>query len=81
MGYPFGFYGGLRFLFGEENLSYMFYDDPQLIKDIQDHLTDLWISLFNDVLGDVSPDFCILWEDMAYRNGSMISPEFFKEFL
>jgi uroporphyrinogen decarboxylase len=80
-GYPFGFYGGLRFLFGEQNLSYMFYDDPQLIKDIQGHLTDLWISLFTEVLKDVTPDFCLLWEDMAYRSGSMISPIFFKEFL
>jgi hypothetical protein len=55
-GYPFGFYGGLRFLFGEQNLSFMFYDDPLLIKDIQEHLTGLWISLFNEVMEDVKPE-------------------------
>jgi uroporphyrinogen decarboxylase len=80
-GYPFGFYGGLRFLFGDLNLGYIFYDDPGLVKEIQNHLTDLWIDLISEVLEDVSPDFCLFWEDMAYRNGSMISPQFFKEFL
>jgi uroporphyrinogen decarboxylase len=80
-GYPFGFYGGLRFLFGDLNLGYIFYDDPGLVKEIQDHLTDLWIDLIAEVLKDVTPDFCLLWEDMAYKNGSMISPQFFKEFL
>lgn len=80
-GYPFGFYGGLRFIFGEVNLSYMFYDDPQLIKDIQEHLTQLWIALFSEILDDAFPDFCLLWEDMAYKTGPMISPEFFREFL
>ena len=59
--------GGLRFLFGEQNLSYMFYDDPQLIKDIQDHLTNLWITLFTEVLKDVTPDFCLLWEDISFH--------------
>ncbi|UCB47306.1 MAG: hypothetical protein JSV25_07830 [Spirochaetota bacterium] len=80
-GYPFGFYGGLRFLFGDLNLGYMFYDDPELIKDIQNHLTDLWIALFEEILKDVTPDFCLMWEDMAYKTGSLISPDSFREFL
>lgn len=80
-GYPCGYYGALRTLMGDVGFSIMMYDDPQLVKDIQGFLTDFWIELYEEVLKDVVPDWCLLWEDMAYNSGSMISPESFKEFL
>jgi len=80
-GYPCGYYGALRHLMGDVGLSLMIYDDPELVKDIQNFLTELWIKLYDIVLKDIVPDWCLLWEDMAYNSDSMISPASFREFL
>jgi uroporphyrinogen decarboxylase len=76
-----GLYGTPRDLIGEENLLLMYYDDPQLVRDLLDHMTDLWITIFDRILQDVEVDCAILWEDMCYRNGPMISPEMVREFM
>ena len=76
-----GMYGTPRDVIGEENLLVMFYDDPQLIRDLLDHLTDLWIAVFDRILKDVKPDCALIWEDMCYKNGPIISPQMVEEFL
>ena len=80
-GYPYGFFGFLRLLLGEENLLLGFYDQPDLVKDILSFLTDFWIDLWDHALSLVSVDCAHFWEDMAYRNGPMISPAMFREFI
>ena len=44
-GSVFGVFSSLRTLFGFQNLMYMFYDDPGLVHDVLDHLTELWLTL------------------------------------
>ena len=80
-GYPFGFYGFLRYLMGEERLLLSFYDDPQLVKDIMGFLADFWIELWDQALAEVQVDCAHFWEDMAYRTGPLISPATFREFM
>ncbi len=80
-GYPFGFYGFLRYLMGEQRLLVNFYDDPQLVKDIMSFLADFWINLWNQVLDVITPDCANFWEDMAFRSGPLISPAMFREFM
>ncbi len=80
-GTPVGFYGFLRYLMGEERLLLSFYDDPILVKDIMEFLADFWIELWDQALGEVQVDCAHFWEDMAYRNGSLISPATFREFM
>jgi hypothetical protein len=80
-GYPFGFYGFLRYLMGEERLLLGLYDDPQLVKDIMGFLADFWIELWDQALREVQVDCAHFWEDMAYRSGSLISPAMFREFM
>ncbi len=76
-----GLYGTPRDLIGEEKLLVMYYDDPQLIHDLLDHLADLWIAIFDRILKDVEVDCALLWEDMSYKSGPMISPHMVKEFM
>ena len=76
-----GFFGSLRALVGEERLFYLYYDDAPLVHDILDHLCDFWIQLYAQVLEEVEPDSAEFWEDMAYRNGPLISPALFREFM
>ncbi len=82
IGGPFlGVFSSLRTLFGFENLMYKFFDDPQLVRDVLAHLTELWLGLFEEVLAQTDVDYAYFWEDMSYKSGSMVSPRIFREFL
>ncbi|MHB9092894.1 MAG: uroporphyrinogen decarboxylase family protein, partial [Chloroflexota bacterium] len=76
-----GFFGTPRYLLGVERLLVTYYDDPQLIKDINSHLTDLWIAIYDQTISQVKPDAAVIWEDMCYKTGSLISPALFREFM
>lgn len=76
-----GFFGVLRQLMGLERLSIMFYDDPKFIKDILEFYTGYTLKFWSYILGKVKVDYALIWEDMAYKKTSMISPLMFKEFL
>lgn len=78
---PIGFFGGPRELIGLEEQSFMFYDDPELMHEILDTLCDLWIKLYNRIQDDINLDWFFIWEDMCYKNGPLISPAIFREFL
>ncbi|MFC1453264.1 uroporphyrinogen decarboxylase family protein, partial [Verrucomicrobiota bacterium] len=79
--FPFGVFGTARDLLGVEALLTGFYDDPGLIHDIMDHLTALWISLWQQVAAEVQIDHIHIWEDMAGRQGSLISPAMVEDFM
>jgi uroporphyrinogen decarboxylase len=76
-----GLYGMPRMLAGEEGLSYLYYDDPELVRDIQRH----WLGFYGEHLRRVTErvrvDCILFWEDMAFKNGPLISPELFREFM
>jgi hypothetical protein len=76
-----GFYGTPRKLLGPENVLYTFYDDPELIKDMNSYLADFWIALYDQVLDQVDADCALIWEDMCYKAGPLISPAMFREFM
>ena len=80
-GYPYGFYGFLRILLGEELLLTSFYDNPGLLKEMLSFFADFWIGLWDEVLKKVRVDCAHFWEDMAYKNGPLISPAMFRQFL
>ncbi|MBW1960175.1 MAG: hypothetical protein JRJ04_01865 [Deltaproteobacteria bacterium] len=80
-GYPYGLYGFLRYLMGEERLLFGFYDQPDLVRDMMNFLADFWIELWDQVLSLVRVDCAYFWEDMAYRSGPLISPATFREFM
>lgn len=80
-GYPLGFFGTLVNFIGYENVFRLYYDDPDLIKDILQHLTTLWISIWEEVMSQVEIDCAHFWEDMCDTRGPIISPNTFKEFM
>ncbi len=71
----------LREWLGFENLCTMFYDDPDLVRDMimfwQEHVSALLKNTFKDFI----PDSVHLSEDMAYKSFSMISPDMAREYL
>ncbi len=80
-----GPYNGFFFtpgdLMGRDKLLYMFYDDPQLIRDMINYLADFWIALHDQILDQVNVDAAAFVEDLCYKNGSLISPVMFREFM
>jgi hypothetical protein len=75
------FFGWHRGLLGATKLLTAFYDQPELIHAISRHHVSFIQELYSRILPDVSFDFVFFWEDMAFKNGPLISPAFFREFM
>jgi Uroporphyrinogen decarboxylase (URO-D) len=76
-----GIYHPTRYLMGPVQLLYAFHDDPELVRDIMNHLADLQIYLIDKVLNEVQVDFCYACEDLGFKTSSFISPAMFREFM
>ncbi|MCL4415295.1 MAG: hypothetical protein M1365_01130 [Actinobacteria bacterium] len=76
----FGFYSMLRSWIGTEALSYMFYDNPLLINEAIEFLTEYGIGILKRAIKEIKCDFIDIHEDMCYKNGPLVSPEIFKKF-
>lgn len=76
-----GFYWNLREMFGTENLSYAFYDQPELVHEILDFSLDFFLQVTEKALNEVEVDACICNEDFACKSGPLLSPATYKEFI
>ena len=76
-----GFYGQLRNWMGMENLSVAFYDYPEMIHDMVEHWSELIAGQIDALPADILIDHISWWEDMASKNGPLVSPRVFREFL
>ncbi|MCL4535589.1 MAG: hypothetical protein M1370_10580 [Bacteroidetes bacterium] len=77
-----GFYGTPRYLLGDHRILTMYYDDPELMRDMVNYLADFWVAIYDAVLKQTGgADLALIWEDMSYKGGPLISPATFREFL
>jgi len=79
--FPWGIFGTPRDLVGVDKLLLLFYDDPEWVHDMMDSLTDFWIRIYERVAKDIRVDWIHIWEDMAGKQGSLISGDMFREFM
>ncbi|MBL8029245.1 MAG: hypothetical protein JNL74_22680 [Fibrobacteres bacterium] len=79
--YPWGVFGTARDILGAEEFLIGFYTEPDLIHDIMETYTDLWLTIFQKVTEKIKVDHIHIWEDMSYKNGSLISVEMIEEFM
>ncbi len=75
----FGFYSMLRDFMGTEGLSYMFYDNPNLVQEAIEMLLEYALVAFKKVVTDINLDYYILHEDMCFKSGPLLSPKIFKD--
>ena len=80
-GSPIGFFGILRFMVGEPNIYYWYYDKPDLLKEMAEYLCVLWLQIAEELTSKIDFDWCYFFEDMAYKGGSLIGPHIFREFM
>lgn len=76
-----GFFGWLRELMGLEGLLIAYIDQPDFIHEICRYHVHFLQDLYERALRDVEFDFVFMWEDMSYKNGPLISPEFVRIFM
>lgn len=77
-----GFYWRARDWMGTENLSYAWYDQPELMHEMMEFVADFTIETARPVLErGVKPDYIFLNEDMSMKNGPLLSPETYRTFI
>jgi Uroporphyrinogen decarboxylase (URO-D) len=76
-----GIFGPVRWLLGDEDGLIAFVAEPELVHEIMDHMTSLYLTVFEQVVREVRVDVIHLWEDMCYRAGPLISPRKWEQFL
>jgi hypothetical protein len=80
-GYPQGFFGTLAHLIGYENLFIWYCMKPDLIHDILNTFTNIWLAVFEEVISQVEIDHWHIWEDISFGRGCMISNDMVREFM
>lgn len=76
-----GLYSNCRLWMGTENLSYAFYDQPRLVHAMMEFIADFLMETVKRALEDVEIDYFNYFEDFAFKNGPLISPRIFREFM
>lgn len=72
--------GTIRNFVGVVGLSYMSFDEPELIKEMVETYCELNLKNTKYLLeAGFRPDFCIFWEDICFKNGPLVTPDFFAE--
>ena len=76
-----GVFGPFRWLMGDEEGLVAFHSMPDLVHEIMDHITTIYLSVFEQVVNDVQVDVIHFWEDISYKGGPLISPKFWESFV
>lgn len=76
-----GFFWTSRELLGIEPQMFAFYDEPELIHDINEYILEVYLNKLVKVLEVIQVDVLYLMEDISGKNGPMISPAMFDEFV
>ena len=76
-----GYFWFPRTLMGFTKISLAFYDQPELLHQINQDLTDFNLRILDEVEQVCVPTFATIAEDMSYNNGPMISERHFDEFI
>jgi len=76
-----GFYWRAREFMGTENLSYAWYDYPDLMHEMMEFFADFIIETSRPVLEKIPVDYFVLNEDMSMKSGPLLSPETFRIFI
>lgn len=76
-----GFFWTPREMMGIEPHLYAFFDYPELMHDINSHILGIYLDRLVKVLEVLPADIVYIMEDLSGKNGPMISPELFDEFV
>jgi uroporphyrinogen decarboxylase len=65
-----------------EDLALWYYDCPELVHEMSDYMAEFVLGVIRRALEEVPEiDYAFMWEDMAMKTGSLISPALFRQFM
>lgn len=76
-----GFFWIPRELLGIERHLYAFYDEPELLHDINSFVLGFYEEWLGRLFSVIQPDVVYIQEDLSGKNGPMIPTDFFNEFV
>ncbi|MFA6133178.1 MAG: uroporphyrinogen decarboxylase family protein [Phycisphaerae bacterium] len=81
--YPLGVYcgsmiGRVRDMLTFEGLAYACFDYPDMVEDMVETACQLVEKYLDQVLGHIDFDYASGWEDICFKNGPIVSVDFFK---
>lgn len=77
-----GYYWRAREWMGTENLSYAWYDEPAMMHEMMEFITDFTIEVMRPFFeAGVKPDYIFINEDLSMKNGPLLSPATYVEFI
>lgn len=79
--FPWGMFGTARDVLGVEYLLVAFYDEPDMVRDIMQTYTTIWLDVYEEIVKVVPVDHIHIWEDMSGKQGSLISMAMIHEFM
>ena len=76
-----GYFWTPRELLGIEQHMLAFYDYPEMINDMNEFVTEIYLDKLGKILEILSVDLVYIMEDLSGTNGPMLSPAYFEEFV
>ena len=76
-----GFYWLSRELLGTMNLSYAWYDQPELMHDIMETHANFLIEAIRPFLQQTTLEYIFINEDLSMKTGPLLSPKTYKTFI
>ena len=76
-----GLFAYPREIMGLETMLTTFYDDPEFMHDLINDRVEFYMRVYERAIRDTQPDMAFIWEDMSYKNGPLISPALFENFM
>ena len=82
--YPLGVHcgsmiGRIRDILTFEGLAYAMFDYPDMVEDMVETCCQIVELTLDQTLGKVDFDFASGWEDICFKNGPIVAPEFFRD--
>ena len=71
----------LRELMGDVNCCIAYYDDPELVFDILNTISDTNERVLSKIVKHLTPDLISVHEDMAGKTGPLVGPNIVREFM
>lgn len=76
-----GFFWRAREWMGTENLSFAWYDYPEMMHDMMAFYADFTMEASRPILRETDVDYFNLSEDLSMKNGPLLSPATFRTFI
>jgi len=75
------YYWNLRSIAGVEGASYLFYDAPEIVDELFERINYFCIEGIKRATKYIKIDIIGFGEDIAFKNGPLISPDMFEKFI